>query len=111
LEQFIDLLLKNKREERLQYIALRFLELYRKKFNILSGTLITATKVDKPTYNRLKSFIESKTGETLELERLTDASILGGFILQIGDNRLDTSVSGQLLRIKSELKEVNRKIV
>jgi len=29
LEQFIDLLLKNKREERLQYIALRFLELYR----------------------------------------------------------------------------------
>lgn len=111
LEQFIDLLLKNKREERLQYIALRFLELYRKKFGILSGTLITATKVDKPTYNRLKSFIESKTGETLELERLTDASILGGFILQIGDNRLDTSVSGQLLRIKSELKEVNRKIV
>lgn len=111
LEQFIDLVLKNKREERLQYIALRFLELYRKRFGILNGSLITATKVDRPTYDRLKSFIESKTGGTLELERLTDASILGGFILQIGDNRLDASVSGQLLRVKNELKEINKKIV
>lgn len=111
LELFIDLLLKNKREERLQYIALRFLELYRKRFGILNGSLITATKVDRPTYDRLKSFIESKTGETLELERLTDASLLGGFILQIGDNRLDASVSGQLLRVKNELNEINRKIV
>ncbi|MEA4948084.1 MAG: F0F1 ATP synthase subunit delta [Petrimonas sp.] len=112
LEQFIDLLLKNKREERLQYIALRFLELYRKKFGILNGALITATKVDKPTYNRLKSFIESKTGETLELERQTDASILGGFILQVGDDRLDASVSRQLLRIKNEWDEtdINKKI-
>lgn len=109
MAQFVELLLKNKREDRLYNICLRYLELYRKKYSILRGTLTTATKVDKATYDRLKAFIEHKSGETLELERTIDPDILGGFVLQIGDDRIDASVSGQLKRIKTDLTSKMRK--
>ncbi|MDR2817081.1 MAG: F0F1 ATP synthase subunit delta, partial [Proteiniphilum sp.] len=42
LSKMADLILKNEREEFFQYISLRFIDLYREKFNIQSGTLVTA---------------------------------------------------------------------
>ncbi|HBK32278.1 MAG TPA: ATP synthase F1 subunit delta [Porphyromonadaceae bacterium] len=106
-DRFIDLLLENNRIEKLHYIALRFQDLYRDKNHILSATLTTAVDTDKSVYERLKSIIAKQTGGTVEMTQAVDPSIVGGFILQIGDNRWDASVASQLRRIKNELKEIN----
>lgn len=108
LQQFIDLLLQNNREERLQYIILRFLELYRTRCGIVSGTLTTAVHPDEKTYKRIASLVEKKTGHTLELERQIDPSILGGFILQVGDFRWDASILTQLDKLKINLLKMNK---
>ena len=110
-EHFTDLLLKNGRENQVQYIMLKYIDLYRKDKNILYGKLTTAFEVDKATEERLISLVTDKTGGTLELEKVVDPEILGGFMLEVEDVRWDASLSGQLTRIKNEYIERNRRIV
>lgn len=110
-EQFTDLLLKNGREGQIQNIMLRFIDLYRKEKNIRYGKLTTAFEVDKDTEERLISLVTDKVGGTLELEKVVDPDILGGFMLEVEDVRWDASISGQLMRIKNEYIERNRRIV
>ena len=110
-ENFTDLLLKNNREAHIQNIMLKYVDLYRVQRNIRYGKLTTATAVDESTEERLMALITDKVGGTLELEKVIEPAILGGFILEVDDVRWDASISGQLTRIKNEFIERNRRIV
>lgn len=106
LDRMIDLILKNEREESMHYIALRFIDQYREKYNIQYGQLITAVGIDKETERRLITRIESNVGGKIELEPVVDQGIIGGFVLHLGDYRWDASVSGELTRIRSKFKSL-----
>ena len=108
-EQFIDLVLQNNREIHLQAIMLKYIDLYRKQKNIHSGKLTTATNVESVTEKRLISMIEKQTGGTVEIEKIIDPSILGGFLFEVDFVRMDASLAGQLQRIKNEYLEKNQK--
>ena len=110
-DKMIDLIFKNNREEWLQYIALRYIDLYREVYNIHYGQLITAVPADSETQQQLKMLIEEKIGGRVELEAMTDPEITGGFILQVEDYRWDASVAGQLNRIRKKFKQINKQIV
>ena len=110
-EEFTDLLLKNNREGQIQNIMLKFIDLYRKNANIRYGKLTTATEIDNKTESRLVSLITSESGGTLELEKIIDPNILGGFMLEVEGERWDASVFGQLSRVRNEYIERNRRIV
>ncbi len=105
LNKMIDLILKNEREEVIQFIALRYLELYRNKFNIHYGKLITAFPVTKKNEDKLITRIRDIVGEKLEIEPVVDPDIIGGFVLHLNDFRWDASVLGELTRIKSKIKK------
>lgn len=102
LSKMIDLILKNEREEALQYIALRFIDLYREKFNIQSGKLITAIAVDPETEQRIIERIRKMVKTEIEMESIVDSEIIGGFVLTLGDYRWDASISGKLARIRNK---------
>ena len=108
---FTDLLLKNNREDQVQNIILKFIDLYREQKNIRYGKLTTAFAVDETTENKLIQLVTDKVGGTLELEKVVDPEILGGFILVVDDVRWDASISGQLKRIRNEYIERNQRIV
>ena len=110
-EKLIDLLLKNDREDCLQSIMLEYQEQYRKSKNILHGKLITAVEIDDATTKLLISSIEHKIDGTLDLEKIVNPKILGGFILEVDFVRWDASLSGQLNSIKKQYIERNRRIV
>ncbi|MDD2246221.1 MAG: F0F1 ATP synthase subunit delta [Proteiniphilum sp.] len=105
LRKMIDLILKNERHEQIQYIALRFIELYRERFNIRHGKLITAIAIDEEKCRRLTSRFEKIVGGKLEVENVEDPDIIGGFILSLNDYRWDASVSGELSRIRRVLQD------
>jgi F-type H+-transporting ATPase subunit delta len=105
----IDIILKNERETLLQYIALRFIELYREKFNIQYGKLITAVSIDEAKEQQLVARIQRITGSKLEIETVVDTDIIGGFVLNLGDYRRDASVQGELTRIRSRFKSLQEK--
>jgi len=110
-ERFLDLILANNRENSLHEIALKLISLYRKQKNIHYGKLITASPVNADTEKRLIAMVENTTGGTIEMEKIIDPEILGGFLFEVDFVRWDASVSGQLRRIRQEYIEKNKKTV
>lgn len=109
--KFIDLLLENNRQDCLQSIMLQYQELYNESKNILRGKLITAVEIDDTTMSHLKNSVEHKVEGELELEKIVDPTILGGFILELDFIRWDASLIRQLNSIKQQYIERNRRIV
>lgn len=107
--RMLDIILKNERETLLQYIALRYIELYREKFNIQYGKLVTAFTIDETKEQQLKARIQKITGSELEIESVVDTDIIGGFILNLGDYRWDASVLGELTRIRNRFNKLQEK--
>lgn len=108
-EKFLDLLLENNRENHLLSVALKYIDLYRKQKNIHYGKLTTASPVNASTEKKLMAMIENTTGGTIEMEKIIDPEILGGFMFEVDFVRWDASISGQLHRIKKEYMEKNNK--
>lgn len=111
LDLFIDTLLKNNRETFLQFILLKYISLYREEKNIHFGKLTIAEAMDAETEKRLISTMENKTGGSIELERVVDPTILGGFIFEIDHNQIDASIKTQLNSIRKEYVEKNLKTI
>lgn len=111
MEKFTDLLLKNKRENQLQYIMLKYIDLYRKENNINFGVLTTAHELDKATEERLVNLMGKKTEGKLELEKRIDPNILGGFKLEMNHTLWDASIAGQLKKLREEIEEQNNRVV
>jgi F-type H+-transporting ATPase subunit delta len=110
-ERFLDLLLDNNRENQLLSIAFKYIDLFRKQKNIHYGKLTTASAINDSTENKLIAIVENTTGGTIEMEKIIDPEILGGFMFEVDFVRWDASISGQLRRIKKEYVEKNNKIV
>lgn len=98
-----DLITKKNRENILDTVAHEFLAQY----NILKGiqkATITATyELDEKEKARFSKMVESLSGKKSELEVKVDKSIVGGFIMNIGDKQLDESVKSKLNKIHREL--------
>lgn len=101
---FIDLVLKEERENMMQFIANSYITLYRKNKNLIRAKLLTATAVSPSTEQRLKQLVESKTNGIVEFETEIKPEILGGFIIEYDTYRMDVSVKSQLNSILSQLK-------
>lgn len=106
-DKFLDLLLENNRENHLLSIALKYIDIFRKQKNIHYGKLTTASTIDATTEKRLIAMVENTTGGTIEMEKVIDPEILGGFMFEVDFVRWDASISGQLRRIKKEYSEKN----
>ena len=109
--RFITLVLKNKREFFLQYIALSFLKLYRNDKHIGVAKLITAVPVSRDVWERIRSSASHLLHAEMELQTEVDPSIEGGFVFDINDFRLDASIATQLKRVKQQFIDKNRRIV
>jgi len=110
-EKFVDLLLENNREFHLLSIALKYIDLFRIQKDIHYGKLTTASPVDDAVEKRLVAMVENTTGGSIEMEKIIDPDILGGFMFEVDFVRWDASISGQLRRIKKDYIERNKKVV
>jgi len=101
---FINLITKNSRESLLPTIAQSFTKLYKEHNHILDVELISAVALDEATKSKILDKVKSKfEGSTIQLVEKIDSTILGGFIVKIGDKQIDSSVASQLTNLKSIL--------
>ena len=101
---FISLVLKEDRENVMQFIANSYVTLYRQQKNVIRGRLITAAAVSPATEQKMRQMVESKTNGTVEFETEVNPDIIGGFILEYDTYRMDASVKSKLNSILHTLK-------
>ena len=103
-QAFIALVLKEDRENMIQFMANSYVTLYRQQKNIIRGKLTTAVAVSPAMEQKMRQMVESKTQGTVEFETEVDPEIIGGFILEYDTYRLDSSVKSKLQTILTQLK-------
>ena len=98
----IDILITNKRLSLLGEVALKVNQLYDK----LKGTEVAMVTTAIPLTDNLKSKVLAKakelTGKDVEIKNIIDQSIIGGFILRIGDIQYNASITNKLNKLKRE---------
>jgi F-type H+-transporting ATPase subunit delta len=104
-KSFIQLVLKEDRENVMQFMANSYITLFRKQKNVIRGKLTTATRVSAQTEQKMRQMVESKTNGTVEFETEVNPDIIGGFILEYDTYRMDASVKTQLNNILNTLKK------
>ena len=100
---FMALVLKEDRENMIQFMANSYVTLYRQQKNIIRGKLTTAVAVAPDTEQKMRQMVESKTKGTVEFETEVNPDILGGFILEYDTYRMDASVKARLNSILNQL--------
>lgn len=110
LLRFSALLVKNGRMPEVKRILRCFLQLYEKQNGIHVARLKTA--VDSPALQaRIQDLLRDRIGGQVVFETEVDPSLIGGFVLEVDDRRMDASVSRQLEDIRHQFIEKNKRIV
>ena len=102
---FVGLVLKEDRENMIQFMANSYVTLYRKQKNVIRGKLITAVAVAPETEQKMRRMVESRTQGIVEFESEVNPDIVGGFILDYDTYRMDASVKTRLNTILNTLKK------
>ena len=103
LRQFLAFVGEQQRESRMPLIAMKYMEMYRAKHHIMSTQLTTATELPEATIDKIKAFVEQSFNVDAEMDVKIDPALIGGFILDIENTRMDASVAGQLNALKNKL--------
>ena len=110
LDRFARLVCVNKRMEHFMRIMVSFIDQYRELRGIKVGRLVTAMPAPELKAS-LEAVMYEKTGVKVLLEESVDESLIGGFVLQVEDLRMDASVQTQLRRLHEGLVDKANRIV
>lgn len=94
------LLTKKHREGYLPQIAEEFHHLYNAEKGIQEATVTTTFALDDKTRAEFEKVVKSITNKEVELTEVVNESLIGGFVLKIGDRQIDDSVSSRLRALK-----------
>ncbi len=100
---FIEMLIKHHRENRLNDVIRNFFDLYKQHKGIITASLVTPINIDEALKNKISQLLKSKYNKIIELSSTVNDSIIGGFVLQIEDMQYDASVQTRLKKIRNEL--------
>ncbi len=102
-KSLINILAENKRIPLLKGIAQSVITLYNKEKGIETAEVITAVPLTKELEQKVYNKVKEITGSTeVSLTNKVDESILGGFILRVGDLQYNASIANNLATIKRE---------
>ena len=97
-----DVLASNKRVDILSDVATNFNKIYDEFVGKETATVTTAVPLTNDLEIKVLAKIKELTNKAVELENIVDESILGGFILRIGDKQYNASIANQLNKLKRE---------
>lgn len=101
--RFNALLVQKGRESELSDIILAFIKEYKVYKGIKTLKLTTAVPVSDEIKKELIEKVQNRTQvKNIELEEVINPDIIGGFILQVDDMEVDTSVSFYLNQVKKQ---------
>jgi len=104
-KSFVDIIVRKGRENILPEIVEAFDVLYKQFKNISSIKLITAQEISNDNLEAIRKQLTDSdlTSDHIDIETEIDPSIIGGFVIEIGDKLYDASIAHQMQKLRKEL--------
>jgi F-type H+-transporting ATPase subunit delta len=102
VKSLFNTLAQNKRVDLLEQIAIQYNRLYDEYNNKEQATVTTAVPMTEALEKKVMAKLKTLSSKEVTLTKIVDETILGGFILRVGDQQYNASVSNQLNEIKSK---------
>ncbi len=110
IDSLIALLKKNGRIPYLKYIFFNYCSQYRKWAGIVQASLEVAAPSDK-LESQLRELLQRECKGDVVFTQKVNPDLIGGFVLEVNDKVIDTSVKSKLATIRIELDEMNKRLV
>ena len=103
-DQFILLILNQKRVEYARDMMLAYRDIYRKENNISRAKITTAVKLDEERMKKLRKLVSDAFKDTqIEFTEAVDPALIGGFVIDVDSVRMDASLSNELEQLRQTL--------
>ena len=102
---FLRILLQNNRIRYFQEILDGFIKSMNEHKGIVSAQVTAAAPLSQQEVKGLEDRLADITGKSVNVELRTDASLLGGIVVQIGSTNFDGSIRTKLAEMKRRLAE------
>jgi len=101
-QSLFNLLFENKRYEILESIAVQYTKLYDVSNGVEVAKVTTAFPITAELETKVLAKIAEFSKNKITIENIVDPSIIGGFILRVGDQQYNASVASKLSELKRE---------
>lgn len=99
----IEILAANQRTLLLNDVAKSYIDLYNEAQGVKAATVTTAVALTPALEEKVLAKVKELTGsEKVTLHNVIDPSIIGGFVLRVGDIQYNASISNQFRNLKRE---------
>jgi len=102
---FFAIVVRKGRSEVLFETAKEFINAYNIRKNIVKATVTSAAPLSQENIKQVEQVIKESTHGEIILTARVDPSLIGGFVLKVGDKQFDTSISTQLNKLKKEFSQ------
>lgn len=99
---FAEIVIRKKREKHLHHIALKFEELYLEYKNIKKALIISAVPLTENLRKEIKQLLEEETKGEIMMEEKVNPDIIGGLIIQMGNQLFNDSIHHKLEKLRKE---------
>jgi len=104
IEKFVNNLRQNGLTGKVNEIIKKFIEIYNKENGILQAKITTARELNEEMIEKIKDKLkEEYQAEKIELETMIDKKLKGGIKIIVGEDILDGSIAGRLLKLRKNL--------
>ncbi len=101
---FIRMLLEMHREEFMHLIALSYRDLYRKERRISQVRIVTAAPLPEAEMAKLRAMVANAFPDSsLEYAESVNPDLIGGFVIDVDDARMDASISNEIEQLRLTL--------
>ncbi|MFL0161013.1 ATP synthase F1 subunit delta [Aquirufa salirivi] len=95
-----EIITRKNREKFLPAIAKQFIELYTSYKGIQKADVVTSSTLTEEQRKQVIAIVKEYSGKDVQLHESIDESLIGGFILRVGDKQVDDSIRRKLNDLK-----------
>ena len=101
-DSFFKIMINKSRSAILYPASKEFINQYNIIKHIVRAYVTSATPLSDDNKKKIVAELEAATGGGIELHTKVDTSLIGGFVLTVGDRQVDASISSSLNRLKQD---------
>ncbi|WP_017730360.1 ATP synthase F1 subunit delta [Nafulsella turpanensis] len=99
---FFKIVSRKNREENLPAVAKEFHARYNIEKGIVAAEVTTTFPLTDEMRKEFRAIVEKISGKKAELSEKVDKSLIGGYVLKVGDRQIDESIQSRLVDLKSK---------